>query len=333
MTLMLALLLFQAPLVVDGHPVVDVLPIDAIPAIDRPVFVAAAEADDFMADDELVIGVAAAGGAKAYSTWLLDRHEIVNDVIDSVPIAVTWCPLCYTGIVYRREVSGRELTFGVSGRLWRENLVMYDRQTESYWSQAWGRAITGSLKDTKLEMFPAEMMTWKQWRAIHPETQVLSKYVSGRLEGTSDNYAGYHQSDQIGVTRTLGFSGSGLGPKERVFSFLIDGRPYSVALARLLDDRVLTIETEGGPILIVGTPDNRMAKVFVTESPAWSYVEDRDGRTIIEDGQGGSRWDGFTGRALTGPSSGRSLEAISTTLSYWFAWKTFYPNTTVLDPD
>ena len=334
MVFLVLFLLAQNPatLVVDGHLVVDVLPRDAIPAIDRPVFVSAGEADDFMSDDELVIGVVAGGVAKAYSTWLLDRHEIVNDVIGSTPIAVTWCPLCYTGIVYAREVDGRELTFGVSGRLWRENLVMYDRQSESFWSQAGGRAIAGPMKDSKLEMFPAEMMTWKQWWTLHPETLVLSKYVGGRLEGAADTYADYHRSSRIGVTRTLGFSDSGLGPKERVLSFVMDGQAFSVPLAELSDDPVVTIETASGPLLIVGTPDGRTARVFVTESREWSHFGEREGRTIIKDGELGSEWDGYTGRALAGPAEGRTLDQIPTTLSYWFAWKTFYPNTTIIRP-
>ena len=143
--LLAAILGWQAPgtlIRIDGDPVVEVLPKDAIPAIDQPVFVDADQAD-FMRDDELIIGVASGGEAKAYSTWLLDGHEIVNDHIGSTPIAVTWCPLCFTGIVYIRSDGVREMTFGVSGRLWRENLVMYDRQTNSWWSQASGRSRAG----------------------------------------------------------------------------------------------------------------------------------------------------------------------------------------------
>jgi hypothetical protein len=185
--LLAATLGWQAPgalVRIDGDPVVEVLPKDAIPAIDEPVFVDA-DQEDFMRDDELIIGVASGGEAKAYSTWLLDGHEIVNDHIGSTPIAVTWCPLCFTGIVYIRSDGVRELTFGVSGRLWRENLVMYDRQTNSWWSQASGRAIEGRRRGAELRVFDSDMMTWAQWRDLHPGTLVLSKRMDGGLQGMS----------------------------------------------------------------------------------------------------------------------------------------------------
>ena len=178
--------------VIDGDAVVQVLPKDAIPAIDGPRFVHATDAT-FMRDDEIVIGVTDGTDAKAYSTWLLDGHEIVNDTIGSTPISVTWCPLCYTGIVYVREVGGSELTFGVSGRLWRDNLVMYDRQTDSYWAQAVGEAIRGDMKGAVLEMYPSSTMTWKQWQDLHPNTPVLSKLTGRGLEGiTAVQISGNH---------------------------------------------------------------------------------------------------------------------------------------------
>lgn len=100
--------------------------------------------------------------------------------------------------MYARTVGSRELTFGVSGMLWRENLVMYDRQTDSWWAQAMGEAIHGELKGTSLEIFPSQMMTWKEWRARHPDTLVLQKPSGNRA--MRDSYATYHASDRIGVT-------------------------------------------------------------------------------------------------------------------------------------
>ncbi len=178
------------------------LPKDAIAAINHPIFVDADEAD-FMDDNELVVGVSDGVQSKAYSTRLLDAHEIVNDWIGSTPVAVTWCPLCFTAITYARHDGDQELTFGVSGYLWRENLVMYDRQTDSYWSQAFGQAIRGLKTGSRLMTYPSDMMTWGQWRTLHPETLVLSKRVSGRLEGMRDVYWSYHRSGDVGVTGRL----------------------------------------------------------------------------------------------------------------------------------
>ena len=166
----------EAPMV-EGDPIFRVLPKDAIPAIDNPVFVSADDAEDFMRDDEYVIGIATVSLAKAYPAQLLDTHEIVNDTIEGVPIAVTWCPLCFTGIVYRRDSFDIELTFGVSGRLWRENLVMYDRQTDSWWSQGYGKAIRGTFDGAELETYRSTMVTWSEWRTLYPDTD-----DSGRRE-------------------------------------------------------------------------------------------------------------------------------------------------------
>ena len=314
---------------IDGDLVIRVLAKDAIPAIDEPVFVEADRAD-FMSDDELVIGVADSGTAKAYSTWLLDRHEIVNDVIGSTPIAVTWCPLCYTGIVYIRKNGDQELTFGVSGRLWRENLVMYDRQTDSWWSQANGRSIRGPMERTQLEWFPSDMMTWKQWRTLHPGTLVLSKRVRGRLEGMSDSYKSYHDSADIGVTRTRRVLGD-LDPKARLVSFLFEDASFSVPLDELASKPLLVLPMDGKAVLIVGTPDKKTAKIFVTDSTDWSYLRAERGRAILRNERTGTEWDGFTGEALSEGEQGQRLQEIQAQLSYLFAWISFYPQTQILD--
>ena len=232
--------------------------------------------------------------------------------------------------MYVRNIRERELTFGVSGRLWRENLIMYDRQTDSWWAQAYGRAIQGPMKGAELEMYPTAMMTWKQWRELHPETLALSKRVRGRLEGMSDAYAGYHRSQQIGVTGLLRFRSDGIGPKARVLSFVVDGASFTVPLAELSDNPVLTAEAGGRSFLIVGTPDKKSAKVFISESSDWALSEAGEGTIVIKDGLTDSEWDGLTGNAVAGPAKGQQLAEVPGTLSYWFAWKTFYPQTTIL---
>ncbi|MCH8901913.1 MAG: DUF3179 domain-containing protein, partial [Chloroflexi bacterium] len=163
------------------------LPKDGIRSIDDPRFVSAAEATD-MADHEFVIGVSIDGDTRAYSINVLSRHEIVNDVVGGVPIAITYCPLCFTGIVYDRRVAGETLEFGVSGKLVMNDLVMYDRQSNSLWQQILGEGIDGRYKGTRLTLVPATQTTWAQWRAIHPDTLVLDK--NGGY--SSDSYAGYY---------------------------------------------------------------------------------------------------------------------------------------------
>ena len=315
--------------VIDGDAVIQVLPKDAIPAIDVPRFVHAADAT-FMRDDEIVIGVTDGTDAKAYSTWLLDGHEIVNDTIGSTPISVTWCPLCYTGIVYVREVGGSELTFGVSGRLWRDNLVMYDRQTDSYWAQAVGEAIRGEMKGAVLERYPSSMMTWKQWQDLHPNTLVLSKLTGRGLEGMQDRYRDYHRSSRIGVTRRTRFKKDNLGPKARVVAFRVGTEAFAVSLDDLRENVVLSTTAAGKPIVIVVTPDRTTAMVFWSGTHTFGASRKGSGRTLLIDDATKSEWDGFDGRAISGPMAGNQLEQIPSFISYWFAWKSFFPDSILL---
>ena len=324
-----ASLLLGALEVVAQEPVVRVISKDAIPAIDRPIFVDADEAD-FMDDNELVIGVSDGLQSKAYSTRLLDTHEIVNDRIGATPIAVTWCPLCFTAITYARHDGEQELTFGVSGYLWRENLVMYDRQTDSWWSQASGESIRGPKAGRRLRMYPSDMMTWKQWRTLHPETLVLSKRVSGRLEGMRDTYRSYHQSGEIGVTGRLRGLRRALGFKEQVAGFTLNGTAYAVPLDDLDDDPVLQTSADDQGLLIVGTPDERTAKIFLTNRTGWSYSRTERGRVILKDASSGAEWDGFTGKPLDDNETGEQLLEVPANVSYWFAWALFYPESRVI---
>ncbi len=151
----------------DGGP-----PRDGIPPIDRPLFVPA-EHPPGLDDREPVIGFGVEGDLRAYPLRYLMWHEIVNDVVGEVPVAVTYCPLCNTGIVFDRRVEGRTLSFGTTGKLRRSDLVMYDRQTESWWQQYTGEAIVGALAGAKLAMLPARLESWAEFRERAPEGKVL----------------------------------------------------------------------------------------------------------------------------------------------------------------
>jgi hypothetical protein len=176
-----------------------VLPLDAIPAIREPEYVSGEAAARQMKDREPVIGLRLDGEARAYSTWQLDFHEIVNDEVGGVPVAVTWCPLCHTGIVYDRRVSGRRLTFLVSGKLWRNSLVMQDEETGSLWSHVSGEALDGPLKGERLRKLHAVQTTWQKWYAEHPESRVLVK--PREIEGSRyEDYA--RDPDRFGIIRT-----------------------------------------------------------------------------------------------------------------------------------
>jgi hypothetical protein len=166
---------------------------DGIPSIDDPKFVAA-DGADFLRDDDRVIGVYRNGLAKAYPTRILDHHEVVNDVFDGEAILVTYCPLCYTGMVFSAQASDFGLKFGVSGLLYNSDVLLYDRSTGSLWSQIMSTAITGPLKGMILPAVPASHTTWREWRERHPTTTVLSTDTGFRRNYRQSPYLEYSRS-------------------------------------------------------------------------------------------------------------------------------------------
>lgn len=146
---------------------------DVIPAIVEPKFVMAAEAD-FLREDDRVLGVDFAGQTRAYPVKILNYHEIVNDNFNGTPMVISWCPLCGSGIVFAALINNEAHTFGVSGLLFNSDLLMYDHQTESLWSQFVGLAITGPMKGMRLVTVPASNTTWGAWLELYPDSLVLS---------------------------------------------------------------------------------------------------------------------------------------------------------------
>ncbi len=234
--------------------------------------------------------------------------------------------------MYARTLADRTLSFGVSGMLWRENLVMYDRETGSWWAQATGRAIRGPLEGGTLQMVPSDMMTWKEWRTRHPDTLVLSKIQSGRAQGTSDVYTRYHRSGDLGVTGRTRLEGRGVGAKTRVLGFRFDGRAFAAVLDDLADESVLVTTAPGEPFVIVATPDGSGARAFRAGSHRFS-VRSGSGPPVLVDEATGSEWNAFDGVATSGDLAATRLEQVPATLAYWFAWRAFFPDTTLLRRD
>ncbi len=148
---------------------------DGIPALDAPIFHAGAERDGKIGADDRVLGVNYNGVSKAYPIAILDHHEIVNDQFGDTPMTVTFCPLCGTGMVFYADVDGRVLNFGVSGLIYNSDLLLYDRNTLSLWSQLMKTAVTGPLTGSKLTQVPAQYTTWAAWLRQYPDSLLLSR--------------------------------------------------------------------------------------------------------------------------------------------------------------
>jgi hypothetical protein len=174
--------------IISGGP-----PKDGIPALDQPKFVRPDQAT-FLRDEDIVISVTSDGETKAYAVRILNWHEVVNDTVGKKPVLITYCPLCGTGIVFDRHIDGNILTFGVSGLLYQSDVLLYDRFTESLWSQLGMKAVTGPMSGKGLRWLPSEHLTWAAWREAHPQGKVLSAETGYQRDYSSDPYSGYARS-------------------------------------------------------------------------------------------------------------------------------------------
>ena len=188
-------------------------PKDGIPSIDKPQFVAVSEASDLSAT-EPVVGFSVNGDARAYPLRILTWHEIVNDTVGGIPVAVTYCPLCNSAIVFERTVDGEVTTFGTTGKLRNSDLVMYDRATESWWQQFLGEAIVGERTGTRLKILPARLESWERFAARFPDGQVLIPDNPGMRPYGANPYVGYDT-----LSRPFLYDGEmpeGIAPMKRV---------------------------------------------------------------------------------------------------------------------
>jgi hypothetical protein len=307
---------------------------DQIPAITDPSFGPDwSEAEATLSDDETVIGIERDGRARAYPLAILDWHEIVNDEFAG-PLLVTYCPLCGSGVTADRLVDGEETTFGVSGLLWRSDLVMYDQATESLWSQVLGRAIRGPQTGERLSLVPSTFTSWGEWRRTHPDGEVLlppplSLTITDTPPRNYDGeaYAGYDESRRIGIGYN-DFDDDRLHPKARVVGIRVDGTAKAYPLSTVLDaDGVVNDTVAGLPVVAVGAGDGTLAVYDRRVDGSTLSFQPGDDRTVVADG---SAFDIRTGAATSGPLAGARLDQVNDrSPMFWFAWADFHPNTAV----
>jgi hypothetical protein len=207
-------------------------PRDGIPSIDRPKFVTVARAK-FLSDDDLIVSVTHAGETRAYPLRILVWHEIVNDRIGHLSINVSYCPLCGSAMVFDRSIEGRVLEFGVSGLLYQSDVLMYDRQTESLWSQLAMVAVSGPFAGRPLRLLPAQHMTWRAWKTEFPDGRVLSIDTGHNRDYKRQPYEEYERTPSLMFpVRT---NRQDLPPKAWVAGVVIDGVARAYANDRLPD--------------------------------------------------------------------------------------------------
>jgi len=315
-------------------------PRDGIPPLDSPRFEIVSSADHWLEDLEPVILLDMEGEVRAYPLQILTWHEIVNDQVGDTPVAVTFCPLCNTALVFiRPEINGETLTFGTSGNLRNSDLVMWDRQTESWWQQFNGEAIVGDLLGTKLEFVPSAIISWADFKSTYPDGQVLSVQTGFQRSYGRNPYAGYDNINSYPFA-FVGDLDSELPAMARVVGIdLENGEGGAFSLDLLRGNQVLNELLGEIPIVLfwksgtasaldsssiadgsdVGTT-GVFAATIGNQVLTFSVLEDG----LFRDQETGSTWDIF-GKALDGPLAGSSLTRLPHHDTFWFAWAAFVP--------
>jgi Protein of unknown function (DUF3179) len=253
---------------------------DGIPAIDDPRFLRVPKVDG-VEPKEPVIELVVRGRARAYPIQILIWHEIVNDEIAGIPVAVTFCPLCNTSLVFDRRVDGRTLDFGTTGNLRNSDLVMYDRQTESWWQQFGGAGLVGRYAGARLDVIPSRIVAWRQFRREHPGGLVLSR-DTGHSRPYGDNpYEGYDAVQSGPIFPTAHAGDDRLSPKERVVFVERRGDAVAVPFSTLAERRSMRVEV-GGHRLIVSW---RRGVASALDSPIISFGRDVGSAEVRENGR------------------------------------------------
>jgi hypothetical protein len=315
----------------------DVLSRDAIPSIDDPTF-----GTEYFGEDSDDVIVVEGEPPRAYPVRILSYHEIVNDVLENTteleqpasknegtinrqcPIAVTWCPICASAVVYVRVVDGQVLTFGTSGKLADDALVMYDRETESEWKQPLGTAISGQLRGRELDVVPALMLSWQQFRSEYPNGIVLQPVYGGQNDphGRSPRaaydmtrYDQYHAAKAFGLRAMRGegpersWDHEDIDAKTTVLGIVHDGDAVGYPIPTVRANGGIVSDSVGGlDVLVVSTERDS----YAFEHPGHQF-ELRDGALYGD----GVSWNLVTGRS----SDGRQLTRVPSRRLYAFAWQ------------
>jgi hypothetical protein len=314
---------------------------DGIPPLDFPRFTTTQDAGIWLGGEEPVIALELNGDARAYPLQILLWHEIVNDDVGGVPVAVTFCPLCNSAIVFDRRLGSVVYDFGNSGTLRYSDLIMWDRQTESWWQQFTGEAIIGSLAGKRLRFVPASIVSFSDFEAAYPGAKVLSRGTGFNKDYRRNPYPGYDRAD-LPPSLFAGSPDDRLQPKERVVGVTVNGVDVAFPFAILRSEKAVNYTVGGQDVVVLFKPGTRSALdqssiqtskdvgatgVFVPVVDGRKLTFRADGESLV-DNETGSVWS-ILGRAVEGPLAGERLTPIIHGDHLWFAWGAFKPDTLI----
>jgi hypothetical protein len=324
-------------------------PPDGIPPIDDPQFESVDDAATWLQDDSPVMVVEIDDDVRAYPLAILTWHEIVNDEIAGVPMVVTYCPLCNSALAFERTLRTDEgetvLDFGTSGRLYQSNLLMYDRQTHTIWTQFDGEAVIGEeLLAGRLQRVPAWLLGFGELASSHPDAPVLSR-ETGQLRDYGRNpYQGYDGPD----AQPFLFDGEvdeRFPPMTRVVGVEEDGEAVAITIDAMTSDRVVETTVGDRDVTVLWTPGQASALDTADidsgrdVGQTGAFLAEIDGERVelradddrFVDVATGSTFD-VRGRALDGPLEGQRLEPVIHDDTFWFVWTAFREDTAVVEP-
>ncbi len=336
---------FPEPLIDPGQVISGGPPPDGIPPIDDPVFIEVSENLELLPGSEPVVVVDINGDARAYPVRAMVWHEIVNDTVGGVPVAVTYCPLCNSAATYVRTINGVETTFGTSGRLFASALVMYDRATETLWTHYNGLAVIGVLTGIQLDEYPSPLMAWDQFRSIYPTGKVLDWTRTGfsrdygrnpyvgydDLENTPFLFRGALDDRAAAMQRIVGIEY--LDNSAAIAIEVVSGGEGKATAVAVGDEQLIVFWVAGQASAlddneIAGGRDVGSVAVFVPrigdQDLTFSFV---NGRFV--DNETGSVWL-LNGEAVEGELSGSRLVQVPQLDTFWFVWSTYQPDTTLV---
>lgn len=318
------------------------VPKDGIPAIDYPEFVSVEAATNWLNPREPVIVLDILGEAKAYPLQILIWHEIVNDTLNGRHVAATFCPLCNASIVFDRNLDGEILDFGTTGNLRNSDLVMYDRQTESWWQQITGSGIVGLYAGVELSILPSQITSFEQFKAAYPQGQVLSRDTGHRRNYGENPYRGYDDINNIPFLMSDP-ADPRLPAMERVINVGVNDRYRVYPFSTFREEQVINDKFNGVAIVVFSMNDAASAldgrKISDSRIiPSATAFRRQLGEHLLEfdvgedgnfyDLQTGSQWNLF-GQAIAGPLKGEKLVDVENGVHFAFAWLAFHPESEI----
>ena len=303
---------------------------DAIPPIHNPKYESASDAT-WLSSDDIVLGYIGGDQTWAYPIKILNYHEIVNENIGGEEVLISYCPLCYSGIVFSRRLGDRVLTFGNTSALYESDMVMLDYETGSYWWQVAGEAIVGELTGDRLEVLPSMTLTWGEWKRLHPDTLVLSRDTGYSRPYERDSLGGYVDYLSRGgfafpISETA--KDRRLSPATIILAVKVgeEVRGFPVVELGL---RAIMDNVGGREIAVFTNPDGLTGAVYEPMAAGRKLTFETQGETF-SDRETGSTWD-LAGRAIEGSLKGEQLQALPSMIAFWFAIVASEPGITIYE--